>query len=107
MSAALGPLREAARDGAEDVLGLYPELGERDVQRSVDNCLEQVADTLRAIDAAATELSARLRLVAQSADGAERRARARLGEGADRADHADRDAPADDADRGSTRRRRS
>jgi hypothetical protein len=67
LGTALAALRETARDGADEVLALFPELGERDVQSAVDGLLEQLADTLRALDAEATELAGRLRIAGQSA----------------------------------------
>ena len=60
-------LRAVARDGAEEVLGHFPEVGDRPTQSALDGLLEQLADTLRAIDAEAGELTGRLRIAAQSA----------------------------------------
>ena len=70
LGTALTDLRETARDGADEVLAHFPELGEREVQSAVDGLLEQLADTLRALDAEATELTGRLRVAAQSATAA-------------------------------------
>ncbi|QGN56752.1 hypothetical protein [Nostocoides sp. HKS02] len=58
--AALAQLRECARVGAEDVLALYPEVGDRETQRALDSCLDQVADLLREIDATAADLAVAL-----------------------------------------------
>jgi hypothetical protein len=54
-----------AREGAEEVFGHFPEIGDRETQAALDAALEQFADTLRAIDAAATEIAARLRIAAR------------------------------------------
>lgn len=75
LSSALGPLREASRDGAEEVLGHFVEAGDRETQLAIEAFMDQAADTLRALDAAATELAGRLRVAAQSAAATERRAR--------------------------------
>ena len=58
------PLRECARSGADEVLGLYPEVGGRAPQASVEACLDQVAELLRALDSATSELADQLRIVA-------------------------------------------
>jgi hypothetical protein len=62
----LDALRAVARDGAEEVLGHFPEVGDRPTQGALDGLLEQLADTLRAIEAEAGELTGRLRTAAQS-----------------------------------------
>jgi hypothetical protein len=67
LAAALEPLRETARAGAEEALGHLPEVGDRQTQVALDEFLEQLADTLRALDAEATELAARLRIAARPA----------------------------------------
>jgi hypothetical protein len=67
LSVSLDALRAVARDGAEEVLGHFPEVGDRATQSALDGLLEQLADTLRAIDAEAGELTGRLRIAAQSA----------------------------------------
>ncbi len=64
---ALGPLRECAGHGADEVLAHLPELGERETQSALDHYLDQVADLLRELDASATDLSARLRVAALGA----------------------------------------
>lgn len=86
LGTALADLRETARDGADEVLAHFPELGEREVQAAVDGLLEQLADTLRALDAEATELAGRLRIAAQSASASGPRpdAGARAGSGTGR-----------------------
>jgi hypothetical protein len=66
LGAALEDLRAVARDGAEEVLGHFPELGDRPTQNALDELLEQLADTLRALTAESTELSGRLRIAASS-----------------------------------------
>jgi hypothetical protein len=63
---ALAPLRECARTGADEVLGLYPEVGGCAVQSSVEACLDQVADLLKALDSATSELADQLRVAASS-----------------------------------------
>ena len=67
LGAALGPLRDCARAGAEEVLEHYPEVGDRETQRAVDDFVDQAADLLRELDAAATDLAARLQVVARQA----------------------------------------
>jgi len=66
LGAALEGLRAVARDGADEVLGHFPELGDRPTQNALDAMLDQVADTLRALDTESTELSGRLRIAATS-----------------------------------------
>ena len=65
MAAELEQLGVPAREGAEEVLGHFPEIGDRETQVALDAALEQLADTLRAIDAAALEIAARLRITAR------------------------------------------
>ena len=60
LGAALGPLRECARDGAEEVLEQFPEVGDRETQAVLDGWVEQVADLLREIEATATDLAGQL-----------------------------------------------
>jgi len=67
LSGSLDALRAVARGGAEEVLGHFPEVGDRPTQSTLDDLLEQLADTLRAIEAEAGELTGRLRIAAQSA----------------------------------------
>ena len=62
LGAALGALRECARDGADDVLAQFPEVGERETQAVLDEWVDQLADLLREVDSAATELAGRLRV---------------------------------------------
>ena len=64
LSSALAPLRGCARSGADEVLGLYPEVGGRAPQASVEACLDQVAELLRVLDSATSELADQLRIVA-------------------------------------------
>lgn len=66
LGAALEDLRVVARDGAEEVLGHVPEVGDRITQNALDGLLDQLADTLRALDAESTELAKRLRIAASS-----------------------------------------
>ena len=66
LGAALEELRAVAREGAEEALGHVPEVGDRVTQNALDGFLDQVADTLRAIDAESTELAGRLRIAAAS-----------------------------------------
>lgn len=63
--AELEQLAVPSRDGAEQVLGHFPEIGDQETQVALDAALEQFADTLRAIDAAAIEIAARLRIAAR------------------------------------------
>lgn len=78
LGAALVPLRECARTGAEEVLGLDPEIGDRSAQSALEACLDQVADVLRAIDDAASELADRLRLAASATSRTDDEVRASL-----------------------------
>ena len=71
LGAALTPLRECARTGAEEVLALYPEIGDHEAQSALEACLDQVADVLRGIDYATSELADRLRLAASATSHAE------------------------------------
>lgn len=68
MAAALGPLREAARGGSEELLGHFTDLGDRVAQNALDAYLEHAADLLREIDAASSDLAARLEIAARSAE---------------------------------------
>ena len=72
LGAALGPLRECARDGAEEVLGHVPEAGDRPTQSAVDGFLDVVADLLRGIEASAGDLADRFRVAALGAESTER-----------------------------------
>jgi len=60
LGAALGPLRECARDGAEEVLEQFPEVGDRETQAVLDGWVEQLADLWREIEATATDVVAQL-----------------------------------------------
>jgi hypothetical protein len=84
LGAALSPLRECVRRGADEVLALYPELGDRETQSALDGCLDQVADLMRELDASATDLADRLRVAGASAAGVESAAARRLDEQARR-----------------------
>jgi hypothetical protein len=66
LGATLESLRAVAREGADDVLEHFPEVGDRPTQNALDGLLEQLADTLRAVDAEAGELAGRLRIAASS-----------------------------------------
>jgi hypothetical protein len=78
LSEALAPLRDAARRGADEVLGHYIEVGDRETQAVLDGYLEQAADALREIDSAATDLAGRLRVASQTAPATEGRVRGSL-----------------------------
>ena len=67
LGAALGPLRECAREGAEEVLAQFPEVGDRETQATLDGWVEQVADLLREIDATGSDVAERLRVAALNA----------------------------------------
>jgi hypothetical protein len=58
LAAALAPVRDVARDGADEVLAHYPDLGDREVQSALERFLEQVADLLREVEASAVDLTA-------------------------------------------------
>lgn len=73
LAEALGPLRDAARSGADDVLGHFTELGDRETQVVIDAYLDHAADALREIDAVASDLAGRLQAAARSAGDTERR----------------------------------
>jgi hypothetical protein len=60
LAAALAPVRDAARDGADEVLAHYPDLGDREAQSALELYLEQVADLLREVEASATDLITRI-----------------------------------------------
>ncbi|MGO4342863.1 hypothetical protein [Pedococcus sp. 2YAF34] len=66
LGAALRPLRDCARDGADEVLSHLPDLGDRELQSAVDAYLDQVADLLREVDASASEVADRLDLATPS-----------------------------------------
>ena len=68
LSAALESLRGLARQGAEEVIGHFPEVGDRPAQSAVDGFLEQVADVLRAIEAEATEQTGRVSIAARGVE---------------------------------------
>jgi hypothetical protein len=69
LGAALGPLRTCAREGAEEVLSQFPEVGDRETQAALDSWVEHLADLLREIDATGSDLADRLRVAALNADG--------------------------------------
>jgi hypothetical protein len=77
---ALAPLRECAHTGVDGVLGLYPEVGAPASQASVEACLDQVTDLLRALDSATSELADQLRVAASSVSDAPARDTATLGD---------------------------
>jgi hypothetical protein len=62
LGAALEPLGECARDGAQELLEQFPEVGDRETQAVLDRWVEQVADLLREVDATATDLAGRMRV---------------------------------------------
>lgn len=78
LGAALEDLRAVTREGAEEALGHLPEVGDRVTQNALDGFLDQLADTLRAIDAESTELAGRLRIAAASQPGSSARGTATL-----------------------------
>ena len=65
LGAALGPLRESARSGADEVLDHLPEVGDPELQSALDDYLDQVADLLREVDACVADVAARLRVVVE------------------------------------------
>ena len=67
LGAALEPLRECARDGADEVLEQFPELGDRETQVVLDGWVDQVADLLREIDVTVTDLAGRMRVASLAA----------------------------------------
>ena len=71
LGAALGPLRKCARDGAEEVLSQFPEVGDRETQAALDSWVEHLADLLREIDATGSDLADRLRVAGLNAAGPE------------------------------------
>lgn len=62
LEAALDAARGSAREGADEVLSHYPELGDRDTQSTLEAHLDQVADLLREVEASCAELCDRVRL---------------------------------------------
>lgn len=86
LGAILESLRAVAREGADEVLGHFPEVGDRPTQNALDGFLEQAADTLRAIDAESGELAGRLRIAATSQPAT---ARTRSSDNSDAGDTAD------------------
>jgi sugar phosphate isomerase/epimerase len=64
LGAALAPLRDCAREGADEVLAHFPEVRDRETQAVLDAWVDQVADLLREVDATAADLAARLRVAA-------------------------------------------
>lgn len=64
LGAALGPLRDCARAGADEVLDHLPDVGDRELQSSLDGYLDQVADLLREVDACVHLVAGRLRVIA-------------------------------------------
>jgi hypothetical protein len=69
LGAALGPLRECAREGAEEVLAEFPDVGDRETQAALDLWVEHLADLLREIDATGSDLADRLRVAALTTAG--------------------------------------
>ena len=53
---ALAKLGDCAGAGADEVLRLYPDVGDRETQQALESCLEGLADVLRLIDEGATSL---------------------------------------------------
>jgi hypothetical protein len=71
LGAALGPLHECTREGAEEVLAQFPEVGDRGTQAALDGWVDQLADLLREIDATTVDLAGRLRVAALAAGAGE------------------------------------
>ena len=69
LGAALGPLRECAKEGAEEVLAEFPDVGDRETQAALDSWVEHLADLLREIDATGSDLADRLRVAALNVGG--------------------------------------
>ena len=70
---ALAGVRDCASTGADEVLGLYPDVGDREVQYAVESCLEDVAEVLRLLDEGATSLTDDLRILTDArTEGARR-----------------------------------
>lgn len=74
LGAALEGLRDGARDGADEVLSHYPELGDRETQSALETYLDQVADLLREVEASCAELSDAVRLAGHGAQAVPPRA---------------------------------
>ena len=60
---ALARLGDCARTGADELLGLYPDVGDRETQQAVESCLDDLADILRLVHQGATSLSDDLQVV--------------------------------------------
>ena len=69
LAAALAPVGDIARAGAEEVLAHYPELGDRGLQSALEEYLDQVADLLREVEASAADLVDRIGPAGRSAAG--------------------------------------
>lgn len=67
----LGSLAACARTGADEMLRLYPEVGEPRVQATLERVLDEVRELLSAVDVSATELSDDLALLAGGRTGRE------------------------------------
>lgn len=67
LGAVLVPLRECAREGAEEVLAQFPDVGDRETQAALDGWVEQLADLLREVDATAGDLVGRIRVATLAA----------------------------------------
>jgi hypothetical protein len=64
LGTALQSWQECAHEGADDVLAHLVEVGDAEAQRALDDYLDAVAELLRAVEAAAGDLAATLRVVA-------------------------------------------
>jgi len=64
LEAALRALGECARDGAQEVLSQFPELGDRQAQAALDAWVDQLADLLQAMHETAGELAGRVSMPA-------------------------------------------
>lgn len=70
LDAALRGLTGIAEDAEDALFSLLPVLGDPDLQRAVDQWIDQAVDTTRALAAAAAEESTRLALLTDDAAGA-------------------------------------
>ena len=67
LDAALRALGGIARDTEDALFSLLPVLGDPDLQRAVDQWIDQAVDTTRALAAAATEETGRLAILRDEA----------------------------------------
>ncbi len=67
LDATLRALRGIAQDTEDALFSLLPVLGDPDLQRAVDQWIDQAVDTTRALAATATEESGRLAVLGEDA----------------------------------------